>query len=193
MRIIGGVWRGRRIEFAHAAEVRPTPDRVRETLFNWLQLRVAGSRCLDLYAGSGALGIEALSRGAKSVVFVDSAAAAVREIEKTLARFGCDRARFVTGDAGRFLRTERQSFDIIFLDPPFSRRALADDCRVIAERGLLAPGGVVYLEGPAAGGVPDLPAGWEILRSKEAGEVGYHLARSAAPGEDGQNGADEKH
>ena len=191
MRIIGGEWRGRRIEFADTADLRPTPDRVRETLFNWLQGKVAASRCLDLYAGSGALGIEALSRGAASVVFVDSAAAAIRQIEKTLARLDGNRARLVTGDAGRFLRTERQSYDIIFLDPPFSRSTLADDCRAIDEQGLLAPGGVVYLEGPAADGVPDLPAGWEILRSKAAGEVGYHLIRPAAQGAVGQDGPDE--
>jgi 16S rRNA (guanine966-N2)-methyltransferase len=177
LRIIAGRWRGRRIAFARSADIRPTPDRVRETLFNWLQPNIAGSRCLDLYAGSGALGLEALSRGAATVLFVDASTAAARHIEKALASMGCESGRVIRSDATSFLRREREAFDIIFLDPPYATEHLATDCRLIEDRGLLMPGGLIYLEGPADCAMPDLPIGWTLVRSKRAGEVGYHLVR----------------
>jgi 16S rRNA (guanine966-N2)-methyltransferase len=177
LRIIGGEWRGRKIRFPPVAAIRPTPDRVRETLFNWLQPDVPGSRCLDLYAGSGALGLEALSRGAREVVFVDVDAVALRHLDATLGNLHCERGRTVRAEAWRYLDGPVEPFDIIFLDPPYADRALADTCRRIADRGWLEPGGLVYLEDVAAAGPPALPPGWELLRSKRAGEVGYHLAR----------------
>src|ERR1700720_3042653 len=106
VRIIGGGWRGRRVNFPDVPGLRPTPDRVRETLFNWLQRAVAGARCLDLFAGSGALGLEALSRGATTLVFVEQAVAAARALVAELARLGgTPRARVVEMGASRFLRT----------------------------------------------------------------------------------------
>lgn len=180
LRIIGGEWRGRRIHFPPLAAIRPTPDRVRETVFNWLQGVVPGSRCLDLYAGSGALGLEALSRGAREVVFVDVEPAVIRQLGETLRMLGCDRGRALRSDAGDFLESPDAPFDVIFLDPPFAMPVLAEACRRIEAGGWLAPGGFVYLESPAADGEPELPAGWTLLRSKRAGEVGYHLARRDA-------------
>lgn len=180
LRIIGGEWRGRRIHFPPLAAIRPTPDRVRETVFNWLQGVTPGSRCLDLYAGSGALGLEALSRGAREVVFVEVESAAVRQLGETLRTLGCDRGRVLRGDAHGFLDRLDAPFDVIFLDPPFSAPVLAETCRRIEAAGSLAPGGFAYLEAPAAAGEPVLPAGWTLLRSKRAGEVGYHLARRDA-------------
>jgi len=177
LRIIGGAWRGRKIQFPPVEAIRPTPDRVRETLFNWLQQDIGSSRCLDLYAGSGALGLEALSRGAAEVVFVDSDQAVGRHLSQTLAQLGCDRGQVVCADAARYLGGVPQPFDIVFLDPPFADRALADTCRRLDERGWLRAGGLAYLEAPAIAGTPLLPAGWTLLRSKRAGEVGYHLAR----------------
>jgi 16S rRNA (guanine966-N2)-methyltransferase len=177
LRIIGGTWRGRKIRFPPVEAIRPTPDRVRETVFNWLQQDVAGARCLDLYAGSGALGIEALSRGAARVVFVEIESAATRRLSQTLEGFGCDRGQVVCSDAARFLAGTPEPFDIVFLDPPFADRALADTCRALDLRGWLRPGGLAYLEEPASAGEPELPRGWTLLRSKRAGEVGYHLAR----------------
>ena len=177
LRIIGGEWRGRKIHFPPVAAIRPTPDRVRETVFNWLQSAVAGRRCLDLYAGSGALGLEALSRGAREVVFVDLEPAVSRHLVATLQRLGCDRGRVIRSDARSFLAGAAEPFDIIFLDPPFGESVLADVCRRVEAGGWLAPGGHVYLEAPASAGPPELPDGWSLLKSKQAGEVGYHLAQ----------------
>ena len=177
LRIIGGEWRGRKIRFPPVAAIRPTPDRVRETVFNWLQGVTPGSRCLDLYAGSGALGFEALSRGASEVVFVDVEPVVVRHIGDTLRELGCDRGRAVRGDAAGFLAGPPTPFDVIFLDPPFAEPVLADTCRRIERGGWLKDGGLAYLEAPAAAGAPELPPGWTLLKSRRAGEVGYHLAR----------------
>jgi 16S rRNA (guanine966-N2)-methyltransferase len=182
LRIIGGEWRGRKIHFPPVQAIRPTPDRVRETVFNWLQGVVPGSRCLDLYAGSGALGLEALSRGANEVVFVDVEPAVVRHIGDTLRELGCDRGRAVRSDAAGFLAGQPAPFDVIFLDPPFAEPVLPDTCRRIEAGGWLKAGGLVYLEAPAAAGAPELPPGWTLLKSKRAGEVGYHLARRDAAG-----------
>jgi 16S rRNA (guanine966-N2)-methyltransferase len=186
LRIIGGEWRGRKIRFPPVPAIRPTPDRVRETLFNWLQPVIAGSRCLDLYAGSGALGVEALSRGAAEVVFVDTEPAATRHLATTLEALGCKRGRVVRSEAGRFLGTPDgqagRPFDVVFLDPPFSEPVLGTACEALEQGGWLAPDALVYLEAPAAAGEPRLPAGWTLLRSKRAGEVGYHLARRAGAG-----------
>jgi 16S rRNA (guanine966-N2)-methyltransferase len=180
VRIVGGNWRGRQLRFPAVPGIRPTPDRVRETLFNWLQRQVAASRCLDLFAGSGALGFEALSRGAAEVVFVDVEPAVARYLNERLREFGCDRGRVVRADAVRFLEGPVQVFDLVFLDPPFDAAVLPDTCRRLDLGGWLAPGGHVYLEAPAAAGPPELPPGWTLLRSKRAGEVGYHLARREA-------------
>jgi 16S rRNA (guanine966-N2)-methyltransferase len=182
VRIVGGEWRGRLLRFPAVAGIRPTPDRVRETLFNWLQHRVAGSRCLDLFAGSGALGLEALSRGAAEVVFVDVEPAVTRYLLERLRDFGSGRGQVVRSDAFRYLGGPVQAFDLVFLDPPFDAAVLPDICRRLEQGGWLAPGGYVYLEAPAAAGPPELPAGWTLLRSKRAGEVGYHLARRDVAG-----------
>ena len=177
LRVIGGEWRGRKIRFPPVEAIRPTPDRVRETLFNWLQQDVRGARCLDLYAGSGALGLEALSRGAAEVVFVDAEAAVTRHLADTLSLLGCDRGRVVRADAARYLDGAAQPFDIVFLDPPYAAHALEETCRRIEAGGWLRRGGLAYLEDAASAGPPALPPGWTLLRSKRAGEVGYHLAR----------------
>jgi 16S rRNA (guanine966-N2)-methyltransferase len=178
VRIIGGGWRGRRVNFPDLPGLRPTPDRVRETLFNWLQHAVAGARCLDLFAGSGALGLEALSRGAKQLVFVEQAVAASRSLREQLTRLGGEgRAQVVEMGAARYLRSAAEPFDIVFLDPPFGQGALAEYVPLLGEGPWLKPGALVYLENAKAEGVPALPVHWELLKSKSAGEVGYHLAR----------------
>jgi len=182
VRIIGGGWRGRRVAFPDIPGLRPTPDRVRETLFNWLQQAVTGSCCLDLFAGSGALGLEALSRGAMQVVFVEQAVAAARGLKEQLHRLGGDlKGRVMEMGAARFLRTPEEPFDIVFLDPPFGRDALAEYVPLLDEGNWLKVGGLVYLENAKTTGTPKLPAHWEIIKSKAAGEVGYHLARVNAP------------
>ena len=177
LRIIGGEWRGRRIRFPGRGGIRPTPDRVRETLFNWLMAKVPGSRCLDLFAGSGALGLEALSRGAAHSTFVErdrTNAASLREITAALAP---GRATVVEADAIAWLATAPRAFDVVFLDPPFADGVLAETMRQLDARGWLAEGAFVYLESPARAGEPALPAGWGLHRTGRAGAVGYHLAR----------------
>ena len=179
VRIIAGRWRGRRVTFPDVAGLRPTPDRVRETLFNWLQNDIVDSRCLDLFAGSGALGLEALSRGAREVVFVEPAVAAARGLREQLAHLGGERSgRVAEMGAARYLRTPPpMPFDVVFLDPPFGEDFLAQYVPVLDTGNWLKIGALVYLENEKSMGAPALPARWEMLKSKSAGEVGYHLAR----------------
>lgn len=179
LRIIGGGWRGRRVHFPDIPGLRPTPDRVRETLFNWLQHTVAAARCLDLFAGSGALGLEALSRGAHEAVFVEHSALAAQALRAELQTLGGSaRARVVETGAARFLAAPGEPFDIIFVDPPFGEGAVGEFLPLIAQRPWIRPGGLVYIESERQLGAPTLPASWELLKSKSAGEVGYHLARA---------------
>jgi 16S rRNA (guanine966-N2)-methyltransferase len=192
VRVIGGAWRGRRIRFEAGAELRPTPDRVRETLFNWLQGIIAGARCLDLFAGSGALGLEALSRGADEVLFVESdtrVAAALKRSLTELAGPGGRGGRVVCGDAFAFLRGEPQPFDVVFLDPPFARGWLAELCKLLEMRGWLALRAAVYLESLAHDGAPPLPPGWQVARQTRAGEVLGTLARCGGPAGGGGDAA----
>jgi 16S rRNA (guanine966-N2)-methyltransferase len=179
VRIIGGEWRGRRINFPDVPGLRPTPDRVRETLFNWLQNSIAGARCLDLFAGSGALGLEALSRGAKESVFVEQSAMVAYALRDQLKRLaGHHKGHHVIEvGAARFLRTPGEPFDILFVDPPFGQGALAVYVPLIDAGNWLKAGGLVFLENERDAGQPALPPHWELLKSKSAGEVGYHLAR----------------
>jgi 16S rRNA (guanine966-N2)-methyltransferase len=183
VRIIGGEWRGRKLHFPHGETLRPTPDRVRETLFNWLQFELVGRRCLDLFAGSGALGLEALSRGAAEVVFVERDQEAARAISDALSRLACTRGRVENCDAfdwlARVERAPRQRFDIVFVDPPYASGLLGQAMVTLERCGCLAPEAWVYLEDAAARGAPEVPPEWQLLRSKRAGEVGYHLARRA--------------
>jgi 16S rRNA (guanine966-N2)-methyltransferase len=187
VRIIGGIWRGRRVGFPDTPGLRPTPDRVRETLFNWLQNSIAGARCLDLFAGSGALGLEALSRGAGHVVFVEQSPAVSRILQQTLASLkgsinanATANARIMEMGAARFLRTPIEPFDIVFLDPPFGLNALAEYIPLIEAGGWLKPAGLLYLENERESSLPTLPPHWEVLKSKSAGQVGYHLVRANA-------------
>jgi 16S rRNA (guanine966-N2)-methyltransferase len=178
VRIIGGAWRGRRVNFPDLPGLRPTPDRVRETLFNWLQHSLTATRCLDLFAGSGVLGLEALSRGAAESVFVEQVPAAARTVQEQLKRLGADsKGRVMEMGATRFLRTPTKPFDIVFLDPPFGTGALTEYVAQLDLGNWVNVGGLVYLENERTAGIPCLPAHWELLKSKSAGEVGYHLAR----------------
>jgi len=177
LRIIGGDWRGRRIRFPGQGDIRPTPDRVRETLFNWLMDKVRGSRCLDLFAGSGALGLEALSRGAAAVTFVERDRGNAARLRETAAALAPGRATVYEADALAWLGSRPETYDIVFLDPPFAAGILAESMRRLESRGLLAPGASIYVETPAQAGPPELPAGWLLHRTGRAGAVGYHLAR----------------
>jgi 16S rRNA (guanine966-N2)-methyltransferase len=178
VRIIGGTWRGRRVSFPALPGLRPTPDRVRETLFNWLQHSIVDTVCLDLFAGSGALGLEALSRGAKEVVFVELAEPAARNLREQCRQLGTGtKANLQTMGAARFLASAPRAFDLIFLDPPFHQDMLKMLLPTLDAGPWVKDGTLVYLENERAAGAPALPDQWELLKSKSAGEVGYHLAR----------------
>lgn len=156
--------------------LRPTGERVRETLFNWLAPVVPGARCLDLFAGTGALGLEALSRGAREVVFVEKSQAAVATLRKNIAALEAAGAVVHHVDAGAFLESGRhEPFDIVFLDPPFADALLEQMCRLLDEHAVLAPGARVYVEQGRDANEPTLPAGWAVSKTKTAGNVRYSL------------------
>ena len=179
LRIVAGNWRSRLLEIADVPGLRPTSERVRETLFNWLAPRIEGARCLDLFAGTGALGLEALSRGARSVVFVERARAAAKVLEKNVRTLDASAAEVHQGDALEYLKTaEPTSFDVVFVDPPFAAGLLEEACKSIENAGILAAGGLVYLEQDRAHPQPALPAGWVTLKDKTAGQVRYSLIRT---------------
>src|SRR5471032_2633101 len=175
LRIIAGQWCGRKFRFP-PIDIRPTPDRVRETLFNWLQLRIQGARCLDLFAGSGALGLEALSRGAAEVVFVEQRHAASLAIQRLLAQWPtAGRASVLCTEAQRYLAGKAPSpFDLVLLDPPYASGEIAAAARAL-ERGWLASDARIYIEHARRESLPALPASWHELRAGTAGAVGYHL------------------
>jgi 16S rRNA (guanine966-N2)-methyltransferase len=178
LRIIGGRWRGRRIEFRAEPGLRPTPDRVRETLFNWLQPAIADSRCLDLFCGSGALAIEALSRGAAAATLVDVSARVLREVRQNLERLGASGFELVCADACEWLRTvPGRRYDIVFVDPPFGAGSAQRCVQLLGAADLLAPGARVYVEAGAGEAAPELPPGWALHREKFAGQVAYRLYR----------------
>jgi 16S rRNA (guanine966-N2)-methyltransferase len=176
IRIIGGQWRGRQITFYDAPGLRPTPARVRETLFNWLQYDIPGSRCLDLYAGSGALGFEAASRGAKSVIQVENNPEACRALKETNVKLSATQIKIVQSDVFRYLSGDAEPFDIVFLDPPFGLSLAAQTCQWLEDKGWLSQQTKIYVEIKSKMKFLDeLPENWQLLKSKTAGEVGYHL------------------
>ena len=176
LRIVAGKWRSRLLPIPDVEGLRPTSERIRETLFNWLGPRVYGTRCLDLFAGTGALGLEALSREASQVVFVESSRKAVQALRNSIELLDATNADIVHDDAIGYLgRCDADSFDIVFLDPPFADNLTDDLCRLIAERALLRPGGFIYIEQDRQSALPDLPEGWQVTRSKTAGNVRYSL------------------
>ncbi len=179
IRIIGGRFRGRRLRFPDATGLRPTPDRLRETLFNWLQFEVEGARCLDLFAGSGALGLEALSRGAAFVQFVEQASPVVRQLLRNLELLGVqEQALVLKTDAARLLRGEpERPFDLVFLDPPYVFRNLPELCGLLEEHGWLAGTAWIYLEQESHRPWFDLPPGWSLHREAVAGQAACRLVR----------------
>jgi len=183
VRIIGGVWRSRILEFPDAADLRPTPDRVRETLFNWLSRDLSGAACLDLFAGSGALGFEALSRGAASVVMVETNPAALRALRENATKLGAENVTFVRGDALEFARGERSRFDVVFVDPPYRLGLQAAALGLVA--GLLAEHGRVYVESDA---VIEPSRGWAVVKHARAGKVHFHLLGREPDGQSGVSG-----
>jgi len=179
-RIIGGKWRGRKIKFDDAEGLRPTTDRIRETVFNWLQPYLNQRHCLDLYAGSGALGFEALSRGADDVVFVEQNAKTVKNIKENIKELKASGASVLHQDAVRWLQSAQlekqpgQQYDLVFLDPPFHSDLLSKSCALLAAARCLTDDAVIYVEHAVDEDI-EFPEHWDCLKEKCTGQVAYKL------------------
>lgn len=177
VRIIAGRWRGRKLSVTEVEGLRPTPDRVRETIFNWLQMTIGQTCCLDLFAGSGALGFEAASRGADSVTFVESNKQAVTQLRANCQQLQADNCHVVHQDAIEFLsaHSDAKKYDIVFIDPPYSADSWTSIAQLLVQHELIAEGGYIYLECPSEQDMPLLPKQWHLLKDKQAGAVRYCL------------------
>jgi 16S rRNA (guanine966-N2)-methyltransferase len=178
VRIIGGQWRGRRLPVYDAPQLRPSGDRSRETLFNWLQSYVGGAECVDLFAGSGALGLEAASRGAAEVILVEKLSLAVRGLRDVLLALEADQVSVVGTDALHWLQARpAQSLDIAFVDPPFDLGLETRALELIHARDCIRTGGFVYIEARRDSVVIAPGSGWEVAREKDLGEVRMTLLK----------------
>ena len=177
LRIIGGQWRSRRLPFPALPGLRPTGDRVRETLFNWLAADIAGARCLDLFAGSGALCFEALSRGAASCTAIEQHPEAVQQLSDNRALLEAENLIVVGADSQQYLQQNRpqKGYHIVFIDPPFDKQLHSAICAAVNSPDWLVPGATIYCELPAADNSFTAPANWQQRREKVAGEVKYCL------------------
>ena len=181
LRIIGGEWRSRRLSFPDAPGLRPTPDRVRETLFNWLAPYVEGAKVLDLFAGSGALFLEALSRGAAMGQALDASSLAVSSLKEHLGTLRCTVGQVQTADALRYLETQpATAYDLVFLDPPFNQNLLPAVCALLEQRQWLAEDAWVYTESESAPSTLGLPENWRLHREQKSGRVYYSLWQRSA-------------
>jgi len=178
VRIIAGQWRGRKLSFPDVQGLRPTSDRTRETLFNWLRPVLPEARCLDLFAGSGVLGFEAASRGAAQVIMVDNARDVVHALRENAKLLSASSVQICQQDAASYLAVGSGLFDVVFLDPPFdSPELLMQSISGLSAPGCLADGARVYIETPSTAGEPVVPKNWTLEKQKEAGQVAYHLYR----------------
>lgn len=182
LRIIGGTWRSRRLQFPEVPGLRPTPDRVRETLFNWLAAQVPAARVLDPFAGSGALLLEALSRGAGHALALELSPQAASALRDNLALLRAEDAEVRQVDALQHLaQASAEPFDLVFLDPPFHRDLLLPACQLLEQRGWLASDAWIYTESERAPSSLGLPAHWHLHREKHAGQVHYALWQRRPP------------
>lgn len=180
VRIIGGEWRGRKLTVPEVANLRPTPDRVRETVFNWLRDSIVGAYCLDAFAGSGALGFEALSRGASHAVMIDQSAKVVATLKEQAVIFKTTQAEIYQASFPDQVKKPEKPWDIVFLDPPYQANTLIPCCFYLENNHLLANEAYIYLEAPEALLENNLPVNWQIIKSKKAGQVAYHLVKRIA-------------
>ncbi len=176
IRIIGGEWRSRKLAVPEAPGLRPTPDRVRETLFNWLAPTIQGARVLDAFTGSGALFLEALSRGASTGVAIDANTNAVNNLRRNLAVLQCDDAEVLRVDSLQYLSNKtEQGFDIVLLDPPFHQDLLLSACQLLEDNNWLNKGAWIYTESEQAPSSLGVPSSWRLHREKHTGQVHYAL------------------
>jgi len=180
VRIIGGKWRSRKLHFPDLPTLRPTPDRVRETLFNWLSPYIVGARCLDLFAGSGALGFEALSRGAASVVMIDQSPVVIKQLRENAKILNTEKDMefFCESIPSKTFSLSPHQFDIVFLDPPFHQNYISQCCEWLEDTHCLAENALIYIEIESNMPQPlPIPESWKILKSQKAGQVSAYLIK----------------
>lgn len=190
VRVQGGRWRGRWLPVPPLPGLRPTPDRVRQTLFDWLRPLLPGTRCLDLYAGTGALGIEAVSQGAAEALLIEREPAAAAALRQSVARLDAASLRVIEADALAWLATRPGRFDIVFIDPPYSSKLVQASCRALVGHAAVGPGSLVFAE-LGAEGEDALPEGWRVRKRARAGAVSVVLAEVGVAGEPPENEAPE--
>ncbi|MCS2157456.1 16S rRNA (guanine(966)-N(2))-methyltransferase [Scandinavium sp. H11S7] len=182
IRIIGGQWRGRKLPVPDSPGLRPTTDRVRETLFNWLAPHMVDARCLDCFAGSGALGLEALSRYAASATLLEMDRHVAQQLQKNLATLKASHAKVVTTNSLTFLAQPGTPHDVVFIDPPFRKGLLDETLNLLEMNGWLADDALIYVESEVENGLPSVPSHWDLYREKVAGQVAYRLYQREAQG-----------
>lgn len=175
IRIIAGKFRGRKIEFVDQPDLRPTPNRIRETLFNWLAPVIEDAYCLDLFSGSGALGLEALSRRAKQTTFIDQSTAVIQQINSMIQKWEIENAIVQQANIPGIIPKLSKPYNIIFLDPPFHQDFIRVCCEWLEKQDWVAPNAYLYIEAESTLNLLPISNHWKILRSKKAGQVGYHL------------------
>ena len=175
IRIIGGLWRGRKLPVPDSTGLRPTTDRVRETLFNWLASDIQEARCLDCYAGSGALGLEALSRHAASATLLELERPVAQQLEKNLATLGAKNGQVVNTNTLQFLAQKGDAHHLVFIDPPFRKGLLEETVTLLENNGWLSDEALIYVESEVEHGLPPVPVNWQLHREKVAGQVAYRL------------------
>lgn len=177
IRIIGGQWRGRKLPVPDSAGLRPTTDRVRETLFNWLAPDIQQARCLDCFAGSGALGVEALSRYAASATLLELERPVAQQLAKNLQTLGAAQGKVIQTNTLSWLAQAGEPYDLVFIDPPFRKGLLQETLNLLEQNGWLAAEALIYVESEAEHGALEIPAHWHLHREKIAGQVAYRLYR----------------
>ena len=187
IRIIGGQWRGRKLPVPDSPGLRPTTDRVRETLFNWLAPSMVDARCLDCFAGSGALGLEALSRYAASATLLEMERSVAQQLQQNLATLKAANGKVVTGNTLAYLAQSGTPHNIVFVDPPFRKGMLEETLTLLENNGWLANDALIYVESEVENGLPPVPASWSLHREKVAGQVAYRLYQRESQGEEDEH------
>ena len=183
IRIIGGQWRGRKLPVSESPGLRPTTDRVRETLFNWLAPSIVDANCLDCFAGSGALGLEALSRYAANATLLEMERGVAQQLQKNLATLKASNAKVVNTNTLAFLAQAGAPHNIVFVDPPFRKGLLEETLKLLENNGWLSDEALIYIESEVENGLPPVPENWHVYREKVAGQVAYRLYQREAQGE----------
>ena len=183
IRIIGGQWRGRKLPVPESPGLRPTTDRVRETLFNWLAPSIVDANCLDCFAGSGALGLEALSRYAANATLLEMERGVAQQLQKNLATLKASNAKVVNTNTLAFLAQAGAPHNIVFVDPPFRKGLLEETLTLLENNGWLSDEALIYIESEVENGLPPVPMNWHVYREKVAGQVAYRLYQREAQGE----------